>query len=195
MSSVKQDSWLSGLIKPKDMNANRLFLLLALGLGIGLWAYGRYVTKPRPSHRRPPAVTSPGNRRVEKTEADWRTDLTRAQYKVMREGDTEWPGSSALLREYRSGTFACAGCRNPLFSSATKFESNTGWPSFYAPIVPNAIYTEPDGNRTEVRCSVCDAHLGHVFTDGPIPTGLRYCMNGGAMVFVLGKTGPAKAGR
>ncbi len=167
------------------MNANRLFLLLALCLAVGLWGYGRYIAKPRPPHVRPPGTTSPGNRRVEKSDAHWRTYLTHAQYVVMRGRDTEWPGSSSLLHEHRSGTYACAGCRNPLFSSKTKFESNTGWPSFYAPIVTNAIYTEPDGNRTEVRCAVCDAHLGHVFTDGPAPTGLRYCMNGVALQFTL----------
>ena len=79
--------------------------------------------------------------------------------------------------------YVCAGCRNPLFTSETKFESGTGWPSFYAPIGENAVYSEPDGGRTEVRCSVCDAHLGHVFTDGPDPTGLRNCMNGVALGF------------
>jgi len=165
------------------MNVNRLFLLFALGLAIALWLYGRYVATPRPPHKRPPGVTSPGNRRVEKTDDDWESTLTRAQYVVMRGRGTEWAGSSDLLHEHRPGTFNCVGCRNPLFSSATKFESNTGWPSFYAPIVANAIYTEPDGGRTEVRCAVCDAHLGHVFSDGPAPTGLRYCMNGVAMQF------------
>lgn len=165
------------------MNSNRLFLLVAICLGIGLWGYGRYVAKPRPPHRRPAGATSPGNRRIEKTDDEWRAALTRAQYNVMRGSDTEWPGSSPLLHEHRPGTFICVGCRNPLFSSATKFESNTGWPSFYAPLVPNAVYTEPDGNRTEVRCAVCDAHLGHVFADGPAPTGLRYCLNGVALAF------------
>lgn len=102
----------------------------------------------------------------------------------MRDRGTEWPNSSPLNHEHQSGTYACVGCQNPLFSSQTKFESGTGWPSFYAPIVPNAVYTEPDGSRTEVRCSVCDAHLGHLFNDGPDPTGLRYCMNGVALEFV-----------
>ncbi len=165
------------------MNSNRLFLLLALGLSLAVWAYGRYVATPRPPHQRPPGATSPGGRRVAKSDADWQTFLTRAQYNVMRGRETEWPGSSPLLHEHRSGMYACVGCRNPLFRSETKFESNTGWPSFYAPLVPNAVYTEPDGNRTEVRCAVCDAHLGHVFTDGPAPTGLRYCLNGVALEF------------
>ena len=104
----------------------------------------------------------------------------------MRGRDTEWPNSSPLNHEHGTGSYVCASCRNPLFSSNTKFESHTGWPSFYAPVVSNAVYTEPDGNRTEVRCAVCDAHLGHVFTDGPAPTGLRYCMNGVAMTFTPG---------
>ena len=165
------------------MNVNSLFLWLALALGLGVWAYGRYAAQPRPPHKRPAGATSPGNRRVEKTDADWEASLTRAQYSVMRGRSTEWPGSSPLLHEHRPGTFVCAGCRNPLFTSSTKFESGTGWPSFFKPAVDNAVYTEPDGGRTEVRCSVCDAHLGHVFTDGPAPTGLRYCMNGTALQF------------
>lgn len=165
------------------MTANRLFLISALLLSLGLIGYGYFLSTSKPPHHRPPGTTSPGNRRVDKSEADWRSQLTHSQYIVMRGTDTEWPGSSNLLAEHRAGTFVCVGCRNPLFSSETKFESNTGWPSFYAPIVPNAIYREMDGNRTEVRCAVCDAHLGHVFLDGPTPTGLRYCINGVAMAF------------
>lgn len=166
------------------MKPTAVFLLAALLLCGGIWLYGIYFGTSRPPHRRPPGTTSPGNRRVEKTDVAWRSQLTWAQYRVMRERSTEWPNSSPLNHEHRPGTFVCAGCRNPLFSSKTKFESGTGWPSFYDPVVPNAVYTEPDGNRTEVRCSVCDAHLGHVFSDGPDPTGLRYCMNGVAMAFV-----------
>ncbi|RIV25279.1 peptide-methionine (R)-S-oxide reductase [Fibrisoma montanum] len=165
------------------MKQNRLFLLIALLLAGGLWAYGTFFALPRLPHRRPADATSPGNRRVEKTDAEWRKLLTWSQYRVMRNRGTEWPNSSPLTHEHQAGTYVCAGCRNPLFASQTKFESGTGWPSFYKPLVPNAIYTEPDGNRTEVRCSVCDAHLGHVFEDGPEPTGLRYCMNGVAMLF------------
>lgn len=165
------------------MKATHLFLLLALVLAGGVWLYGMYFGTPRPPHRRPTGATSPGGRRVEKSDAEWRKQLTWSQYRVMRDRGTEWPGSSPLTHEHRPGRYLCAGCRNPLFTSQTKFESGTGWPSFYAPLVKNALYTEPDGNRTEVRCSVCDAHLGHVFTDGPDPTGLRYCMNGVAMEF------------
>ncbi|MFD2570668.1 peptide-methionine (R)-S-oxide reductase MsrB [Spirosoma soli] len=165
------------------MKSSHLFLLIAFLLAGGLWFYGTYVASPRPPHRRPPGTTSPGNRRVEKTDAEWKSMLTRAQYNVARGGDTEWPNSSLLTHEHRRGMYACVCCHNPLFNSKTKFDSNTGWPSFYAPTVPNAVYTEPDGNRTEVRCSVCDAHLGHVFNDGPDPTGLRYCLNGVVLVF------------
>ena len=163
---------------------SKAFWVTALLITGAVWLYGTYFSTPRPPHRRPAGTTSPGNRRVERTDADWHDALTRWQYNVMRGSGTEWPGSSPLNAEHRLGTYACAGCRNPLFSSQTKFESGTGWPSFSAPIIPNAVYTEPDGNRTEVRCSVCDAHLGHVFNDGPDPTGLRYCMNGVAMGFV-----------
>lgn len=165
------------------MKPTLIFGIIAVLLAGGIWIYGIYFATPRPPHRRPPGTTSPRNRRVEKTDADWRDVLTRSQYGIMRGSGTEWPGSSPLNGEHRPGTFVCAGCRNPLFASQTKFESGTGWPSFSAPIVPNAVYTEPDGNRIEVRCSVCDAHLGHVFNDGPDPTGLRYCMNGVAMGF------------
>jgi peptide-methionine (R)-S-oxide reductase len=153
----------------------------------GLWVYGtRFATPPTP-HQRPPGTTSPGNRRVEKTDAEWRKILTGSQFDISRRRGTEWAGSSPLTNEHRVGVYACVGCRNPLFRSATKFESDTAdsgsWPSFYAPIVANAIYTEADGGRTEVRCAVCDAHLGHVFSDGPAPTGLRYCMNGTVLTF------------
>lgn len=165
------------------MKSTHVFLLVAFLLAAGMWLYGTYFGTPRPPHRQRPGATSPGNRRVERTDAEWKQQLTWAQYRVMRNRGTEWPNSSPLTHEHRVGTYVCAGCRNPLFSGKTKFDSGTGWPSFSAPIVPNAVYTEPDGNRTEVRCAVCDAHLGHVFRDGPDPTGLRYCMNGVAMAF------------
>jgi peptide-methionine (R)-S-oxide reductase len=124
---------------------------------------------------------------IEKTAAEWRKMLTPQQYAVLREHDTERPGSSPLNGEKRAGTYTCAGCDLPLFSSTTKYDSGTGWPSFYRPL-PNAIGTQVDRSlfmeRTEVHCRRCGGHLGHVFDDGPQPTGLRYCMNGLSLKFV-----------
>ena len=121
------------------------------------------------------------------TDMDWRQRLNPNQYVVLRQYGTERPGSSPLNKEKRKGTFACAGCDLPLFSSETKFESGTGWPSFYQPL-PNAVETKTDRSlfmtRTEVHCARCLGHLGHVFEDGPPPTGLRYCMNGVALKFI-----------
>jgi peptide-methionine (R)-S-oxide reductase len=121
------------------------------------------------------------------TDTDWRKRLSPQAYDVLRKQGTERAGSSPLNHEKRKGTFACAGCDLPLFSSDTKFESGTGWPSFYQPL-PGAVGTTLDRSfflvRTEVHCSRCLGHLGHVFDDGPPPTGLRYCMNGAALKFV-----------
>ena len=123
---------------------------------------------------------------VEKTDAEWRAQLTPAQYNILRKEGTEPPGTSPLLREHRKGIFACAGCDLPLYSSETKFESGTGWPSFWKPL-DNAVATRQDRSymmvRTEVHCRRCGGHLGHVFDDGPKPTGLRYCMNGLSLAF------------
>ena len=132
------------------------------------------------------AEAAPG-RRVNLTEAQWRDRLTPAEFRVLRQAGTERPFSSPLNEEHRNGTFICAGCDNHLYSSETKFESGTGWPSFYRPLA-DAITTRGDSTlgitRTEVRCADCGGHLGHVFNDGPRPTGKRYCMNGVAMDFV-----------
>ena len=123
---------------------------------------------------------------VEKTDAQWRRELTAEEYRVLREHYTERPFSSPLNTEKRAGTFVCAGCAQPLFSSATKYDSGTGWPSFWEPLA-GAVGTRIDRSlftvRTEVHCSRCGGHLGHVFPDGPKPTGQRYCMNGVAMHF------------
>ena len=120
------------------------------------------------------------------TDAEWKKRLSPAAYRTLRQGATEFPGTSPLNREHRAGTFSCAGCALPLFASSTKFDSGTGWPSFYAAL-PNAVGTSKDHSlfmeRVEVHCRRCGGHLGHVFDDGPKPTGLRYCMNGVAMVF------------
>jgi peptide-methionine (R)-S-oxide reductase len=118
---------------------------------------------------------------------EWRKLLTPDQYVVLRQSATERPFTSPLLNEHRPGVFACAGCDRGLFSSETKFDSGTGWPSFWAPLDDGAIGTTKDGSlgmiRTAVHCSRCGGHLGHVFNDGPKVTGLRYCMNGVAMTF------------
>jgi peptide-methionine (R)-S-oxide reductase len=123
------------------------------------------------------------------SDAQWRQRLSPAAYRVLRGHDTERPGSSPLDREKRRGTFHCAGCNHRLFASSTKFDSRTGWPSFWQPL-PGAIGTKSDrslqATRTEVHCANCGGHLGHVFDDGPKPTGLRYCMNGVAMTFRAG---------
>jgi peptide-methionine (R)-S-oxide reductase len=123
---------------------------------------------------------------IEKSDAEWRAQLTPQQYDILRKQGTERPGSSPLLNEHRKGIFACAGCDLPLFSSDTKFESGTGWPSFYQPL-DNAVGKTEDRSlgmvRIEVHCRRCGGHLGHVFDDGPKPTGLRYCMDGLALKF------------
>ena len=125
--------------------------------------------------------------KVTHTDAEWRAKLTPAQYDVLRHEGTEMPESSPLDHQFAAGRYLCAGCALPLFASMTKFDSGTGWPSFYQPL-PGAVQERSDSSlfmeRTEVHCSQCGGHLGHVFNDGPKPTGLRYCMNGVALTFV-----------
>ncbi len=133
-----------------------------------------------------PAASAAGGFAVTRTDEEWRALLSPEQYDVLRQSATEYPYTSPLLEEHRRGTFACAGCGLDLFSSTTKYDSRTGWPSFWAPL-DNAVGTQDDTShgmiRTEVHCSDCGGHLGHVFDDGPPPTGLRYCINGLALAF------------
>jgi peptide-methionine (R)-S-oxide reductase len=122
-----------------------------------------------------------------KSDADWKRELTPEQYRVLREGGTEAPFSGKLLHNEESGTYSCGACGAPLFKSETKFDSGCGWPSFYEPLTPDAVELLTDDSlgmvRTEVRCASCGSHLGHVFDDGPRPTGQRYCMNSVSLDF------------
>jgi peptide-methionine (R)-S-oxide reductase len=157
------------------MNDRRTFLGLTGAAAAGLLLLGRAGRSAATVHFA-----------VNHTPAQWRQLLGAQRYAVLRQAATERPFSSPLLSEHRKGRFVCAGCAQPLFSSATKFESGTGWPSFWQ-VLPHAAVTRPDHSdfmdRTEVLCARCGGHLGHVFDDGPKPTGLRYCMNGLALNF------------
>lgn len=158
------------------MQSRRTFL--RLGAGAAVFAAARRATA---------APQAPFE--ITRTEREWRARLNAAQFAVLRNAATEPPYSSALNDEHRPGRFLCAGCDLALFSSRTKFDSHTGWPSFWAPL-EHAVVTRGDATlgmaRSEVLCRRCGGHLGHVFDDGPPPTGLRYCMNGVAMTFAPG---------
>jgi peptide-methionine (R)-S-oxide reductase len=157
------------------MNDRRMFLEIAGAGVISFRLFGR-----------PTGASAAAHFAVNHTASAWRQMLGAQRYHILREAGTERAFTSPLLNEHRKGTFVCAGCAQPLFGSATKFESGTGWPSFWRPL-PHAVVERADRNlfmeRTEVLCARCGGHLGHVFDDGPKPTGLRYCMNGLALRF------------
>ncbi|MEM7021172.1 MAG: peptide-methionine (R)-S-oxide reductase MsrB [Pseudomonadota bacterium] len=171
------------------MMSRRGFGLAAIAAGVSSVAILRWFGYPAQAE-------SNGAFEITRTEDEWRQLLTDEQYYILREHGTEWAGSSPLNDEKRAGTYNCAGCELPLFSSETKYDSRTGWPSFWAPL-DDAIGTSEDSTwlmvRTEVHCRRCGGHLGHVFEDGPPPTGLRYCMNGAAMAFVPAEGVPGAA--
>ena len=160
--------------------------LIAIGIVGAAAAFSSACGAASPGAAMPTVSTDTGTFEVTHTDAEWRTLLTADQYATLRHEATELPFTSALLKEERPGTFACAGCDNALFSSTTKFDSGTGWPSFWSPL-EKAVGTSRDTTlgmvRTAVYCSRCGGHLGHLFDDGPKPTGLRYCMNGVALTF------------
>ncbi|MBN9311406.1 MAG: peptide-methionine (R)-S-oxide reductase MsrB [Devosia sp.] len=162
------------------MSISRRSLLLGATATAALGAAG-LLFRPMSSSR-----AAEGTFEFTLTDAEWKKKLNPLSYQVLRHEYTEYPGTSELLYEHRAGIFACAGCDLPLFDSKTKYESGTGWPSFYQPL-DNAVGESTDTKlgypRTEVHCRRCGGHLGHVFDDGPQPTGLRYCMNGAALQF------------
>jgi peptide-methionine (R)-S-oxide reductase len=164
------------------MLTRRAVFLGASGL-VGIGAFGGAIAFVG---ARQATAAAEGVFEVVRTSAEWREMLTPEQYAVLREEGTERPYTSPLLNEHRAGTFHCAGCDNPLYASDTKYDSRTGWPSFWDAL-PNAVGTKEDRTlwmvRTEVHCARCGGHLGHIFEDGPQPTGLRHCINGVALVF------------
>lgn len=163
---------------------NRRSFLLNGAAGIAFVAGG--LSLLRMGRPEPARAAATETFEVTRTDAEWKALLTPEQYSVLRHEGTEYPGSSPLLNEHRKGVFACAGCDLPVYPSETKFESGTGWPSFWREI-PKAIGERKDTTlgmvRTEVHCRRCGGHLGHVFDDGPPPTGLRHCINGVALTF------------
>ncbi len=167
---------------PQRPVLNRRQILFGTAVAGALAATGSVLACSASGAPRTPAKTFDVNH----SDDEWRRMLSPAAYDVLRKAGTERPYSSPLNDEHRSGTFTCAGCGQDLFASSTKFDSGTGWPSFYR-VLPNAVLEQQDDSagmtRTEVLCNRCGGHLGHVFNDGPQPTGLRYCMNGVAMGF------------
>ncbi len=163
-------------MKMQDFPLTRRHLLAGLGVGVALPVLSACGSTPAEAKDYPFSLS----------EAQWRKRLGKARYHILREAGTEPRFTSDLLHEKRKGTFICAGCKSPLYSSATKYDSRTGWPSFWKAI-PAAVETSTDRTfgmvRTEVRCATCGGHLGHIFDDGPKPTGKRHCINGLALEF------------
>ena len=190
----------SGKNLQEKSSSRRIFLRNAIGgcaaASIARFAFGQGVSGPKPSATVSIEQFSPSGKslgrmqmtRVVKTDAEWKKQLSSLAYEVTRKADTERPGSGKYVNNHAAGIYRCICCDTALYDSQTKFESGTGWPSFWQPISRSNVVESPDNSllerRTAVSCALCNAHLGHVFDDGPRPTGLRYCMNSVALNFV-----------
>lgn len=175
----------------------RIVFLLAGTLALWLAVGGRSQTSPIPpgaARTNAAASSQPMKDRVVKSEAEWQRILTPQQFEVLRQKATERPFTGAYWNSHAKGIYVCAGCGQPIFASDAKFDSGCGWPSFFVPISTNVVFAQTDNShfmhRTEILCARCGGHLGHVFDDGPPPTGLRYCINSAALKF---ETAPAAA--